>query len=327
MKKKGFTLIELLAVIVILAIIALIATPLVLKYIEYSKEKSAKLSAQTYAEAVEKEYVSKLASNEKMPNKDYTIKELDELGVKVKGDKPEGDKDYVVLNNGNVTEYVLTIKGYIIIYENGKTTVDSNKDGVSNSKKIDAIDHTVTFTVNGEPYEIMSVKDGNSVVQPYNDPVVDGFNFGGWGDIDGTPITFPLKPTKDTEIIAIDWSLSDVLRDAYGIDKKEFPYIHIFLTQTVQLNFYNLYIDFLPSYQITERGFSTSGGHRYSGRLYHKYVTTDDLNDPEKLIKLIGGYGLSSENISGDFAGSLYDYTNFTCTYNNEKDITHYIFN
>ena len=55
MKQKGFTLIELLAVIVILAIIALIATPLVLKYIEYSKEKSAKLSAQTYAEAVEKE--------------------------------------------------------------------------------------------------------------------------------------------------------------------------------------------------------------------------------------------------------------------------------
>ena len=74
MKKKGFTLIELLAVIVILAIIALIATPLVLKYIEYSKEKSAKLSAQTYAEAVEKEYVSKLTSNEKMTNKEYTIK-------------------------------------------------------------------------------------------------------------------------------------------------------------------------------------------------------------------------------------------------------------
>ncbi len=199
MKKKGFTLIELLAVIVILAIIALIATPLVLKYIEYSKEKSAKLSAQTYTEAVEKEYVSKLTNNEKMPNKEYTIKELDELGVKVKGDKPKGDNDYVVLNNGNVTEYELTINGYVITYKNGEVTVGSN-EGV-NTGCVESVDYTVKFMVDGEPYEIVSVKKGNFVTEP-NEPLKADLVLKSWDDEDGNAIKFPFTPTSDTELRA-----------------------------------------------------------------------------------------------------------------------------
>ena len=178
-RRRGFTLIELLAVIVILAIIALIATPLVLKYIEYSKEKSAKLSANTYAETVEKEYVSKLTSNEKIPNGTYNIEQLDNYGVKVKGDKPEGTDDYVVLNNGNVTEYKLTINGYIIKYKDGNTTVESDGDSDSNSNKIDALDYTVTFIVEGEPYEIVSIKSGNEVKAP-TPPQKGGYYFSGW---------------------------------------------------------------------------------------------------------------------------------------------------
>ena len=212
MKKKGFTLIELLAVIVILAIIALIATPLVLKYIEYSKEKSAKLSAQTYADAVEKEYVSKLTHNEKMPNKEYTIKELDELGVKVKGDKPEGDSDTVTLQNGTVIKYTLTINGYIITYENGNTTVESEKDS-DTANNGDFLDYTVKFIVDGKTYEIVSVAAGNQVSEPTTKPTKEGENLA-WWLLDGKKQSFPFVPTANVEIDAYFSPIRYDLEDA-----------------------------------------------------------------------------------------------------------------
>ena len=227
MKKKGFTLIELLAVIVILAIIALIATPLVLKYIEYSKERSAKLSANTYAEAVEKEYVSKLTHNEKMDNKSYSISELDELGVKIKGDKPVGENDYVVLNNGNVIEYVLTIKGYIIAYKDGNTTIESEKDSNSNSKKINALDYTVTFTVDSEPYHITSVTAGQAINIPATNPIKDGEKFSCW-QIGGKTVSFPYTPNEDVEMNALFLTGTDRLYSHFGVDKNEYPDLFIY---------------------------------------------------------------------------------------------------
>ena len=223
MKKKGFTLIELLAVIVILAIIALIATPLVLKYIEYSKEKSAKISANTYAEAVEKEYVSKLTNNEKMLNKEYTIKELDEIGVKVKGDKPEGDSDTVTLQNGNVIKYTLTIKGYAITYENGNTTVTPEKDENSGNGKIEALDYTVKFMVDGEPYQIVTVKKGQTVSAPNIEPIKEDFVFANWG-VNDVGVIFPVTPDKDIELTALftESQVSQIYHIA-GVDRKQYP--------------------------------------------------------------------------------------------------------
>ena len=222
MKKKGFTLIELLAVIVILAIIALIATPIVLKYIEYSKEKSAKLSAQTYAEAVEKEYVSKLTSNEKIPNGTYNIEQLDNYGVKVKGDKPEGDSDTVTLQNGNVIKYYLTINGYIIKYENGDVTIESEKDVNSGNRKIEALDYTVKFMLDGNPYHITSVTKGQAINVPATNPTKEGEKFSCW-QIDGKTVTFPYTPNKDVEMEALFLTGTDRLYSHFGVDKNTYP--------------------------------------------------------------------------------------------------------
>ncbi len=218
MKKKGFTLIELLAVIVILAIIALIATPLVLKYIEYSKEKSAKIGANTYAEAVEKEYVSKLTKNEKIPNGTYSIPQLENFGVKVKGDKPEGEGDTVTLENGNVTAYVLTINGYIIKYENGNTTVDSGNDGTSNNDV--SLDHTVKFVADEKVYEVISVKSGNPINNPLVDPISETGIFAGWRMVgEDEYVSFPYTPTENCEIHAVFKKVRDELEIHNADDK------------------------------------------------------------------------------------------------------------
>ena len=65
------------------------------------------------------------------------------------------------------------------------------------SEKI--LDHTVTFTVDGEPYEIVSVKNGNSVNAPQTIPTKNGSVFGGWLNADSEIIIFPCVPT--TEVV------------------------------------------------------------------------------------------------------------------------------
>ena len=71
----GFTLIELLAVIVILAIIALIATPIILKIIDDSKEESNKRSVEMYAKAVENAIANYQLKTGEKPTKFEEIEE------------------------------------------------------------------------------------------------------------------------------------------------------------------------------------------------------------------------------------------------------------
>ena len=95
MKKKGFTLIELLAVIVILAIIALIATPLVLKYIEKSRQESKVDSAYSFVRNLETEianYAIKNNGNKYNKSGLVEIGVLTEIDTTVKGDTPSNGK-------------------------------------------------------------------------------------------------------------------------------------------------------------------------------------------------------------------------------------------
>ena len=129
MKKKGFTLVELLAVIVILAIIAVIATPIILGVIEKAKIGAVKQSAYGYVDAVEKQIVINSMDEDEnndfeTKEKEYTVKELKTLGVKVKGTNPENGK--VTINKGIVAKIEdLEISGYKLKYEKQKVTIVS----------------------------------------------------------------------------------------------------------------------------------------------------------------------------------------------------------
>ena len=117
--KNGFTLIELLAVIVILAIIALIATPIVLDIIKDSKNSSNEQSINNYVRAAELT-ISKKEMNGDVANNSYSLDELKEIGIGIKGKTPTGYDDFIVFGDNGVESYKLTLDGVKYIYANNK---------------------------------------------------------------------------------------------------------------------------------------------------------------------------------------------------------------
>ena len=134
MNKKGFTLIELLAVIVILAIIAVIATPTILGVIEKARKESAESSALGYIDAVEKQIMINEVDTSSKSIKDrvYSIQELKDLGVTVKGTEPSNGT--IEIKNGEVKDYVLGIDKYVV--EKGKATKVTNINKYENGTAV-----------------------------------------------------------------------------------------------------------------------------------------------------------------------------------------------
>ena len=117
--KKGFTLIELLAVIVILAIVALIAMPKISGLVEKSKKGGAEQSALGYIDATEKQAVFGQLNNIDINTDEvYTVDELTELGVKVKGQKPSSG--VITFDNSKIDLATLCIDNYKVEIEDGK---------------------------------------------------------------------------------------------------------------------------------------------------------------------------------------------------------------
>lgn len=121
--KKGFTLIELLAVIVILAIIALIATPIILNVIDTARKGAKESSALGYIDAVEKHVmISQVENDLIIPSGTYTVAALTELGVDVKGEKPEDESTITIDSKGAVSSVAMYFAdgGYGVTYSSGK---------------------------------------------------------------------------------------------------------------------------------------------------------------------------------------------------------------
>ena len=133
MNKKGFTLIELLAVIVILAIIALIATPIILNVIDTARKGAKESSTLGYIDAVEKQVMMSQVDTgaTRIPAGTYTVEQLTNLKVDIKGEKPDSTSVVTISNKGAVSEGWFTYdNGKYKIYYNGNKAVADTEDYV-----------------------------------------------------------------------------------------------------------------------------------------------------------------------------------------------------
>jgi hypothetical protein len=100
----------------------------------------------------------------------------------------------------------VTVDGLTEVLNKSKSIAGLDSDGdddIENNAPITPLDHTVTFLVNGEVYEVLSVKDGNSVNAPATNPNQEGSFFYGWTIGENTEenlIKFPYTPTDNIEL-------------------------------------------------------------------------------------------------------------------------------
>ena len=258
MKKKGFTLIELLAVIVILAIIALIATPLVLKYIEKSRKESKVDSAYSFVRNLETEIANFAIKNngKKYTTNKESIKELG-LDITVKGENPEDGK-VCISSVGQVEKGVFQYGKYYVSYDGKKGSI-SDKDtydnfscsgnvaggssGSSGNNSVGGqLDYTVSFMVDGEPYQFISVKNGSSISEPPQ-PTVQSGVFAHWENDDGNIVHFPYTPIGDISLKAVFYNKVYEIYKKFNISMEEFPYITILIGTSMDSIFFYPNID------------------------------------------------------------------------------------
>ena len=171
-KNKGFTLVELLAVIVILALIALIATPIILNVINDAKKQAAKDSAYGYMDAVEKYIVSSELEDESINDGTYSVEDLNNMGVSVKGSTP--DNGNIEIKNKEVKSYDIGIYGYVV--SNGEVKKVSTTKKIKNGTAVyynpetrkkcsESESKSTTGTKNGcMKWYVFNDKEGNATV-------------------------------------------------------------------------------------------------------------------------------------------------------------------
>lgn len=118
--KNGFTLVELLAVVIILIIIILIAVNVVRKNVDKSLDNAIVANAGMYVKAVNEFVQVESIGNSDLKEGFFSTTQLETLGVKVSGTKPDSGK--VVVSDRRVYNACLVYDEYFVMYENGKVS-------------------------------------------------------------------------------------------------------------------------------------------------------------------------------------------------------------
>ena len=242
-------------------------------------------------------------------NEDDTITLTDKDGVEhTMSCTYEDGKLIGVTYDGKAIE--LTYDGDVLV-KVGRTEVDMAN---AQTSEIELLDHTVTFTVDGEPYEVVSVKDGNSVNAPSVEPTKEGFD--GWS-LNGNTILFPYTPTEDVELIATFLSLIDTLYDRLNVDKETYPYI------LIKDNFYDGQHTY-EAYVTKQKNLINSSGNFYFTGFYCMRSNTITFDNPDdapigvtNILRFIfDNYASTLEKPSGTHNHSVGE----TCTYYTNTD-------
>ena len=172
------------------------------------------------------------------------------------------------------------------------------------------LDHTVTFTVDGEPYEVAHVKDGNTVNRPTLSQKENTL-LSSW-IVDEKPIDFPYTPTKHVDAEARFSSALYKIYNKLGYSIEQYPKCII----QVNSNKYVSRVIFGKSFTI----------YRSSGYYYCKGFDvaltldskTEDIYDIDKVCDTIINNSAStltnsSVQVSVDSANAVF-YTNFDLT-------------
>ena len=107
--KKGFTLVEVLAVIIILAIISLIIVPIVLDYVDSSRNEAEEESFSMYIKAVESAILSERLKGNILDG-EYTINSKGDICknnncIKLNLDKKHPTSGTITIENEKIKSY------------------------------------------------------------------------------------------------------------------------------------------------------------------------------------------------------------------------------
>lgn len=150
----------------------------------------------------------------------------------------------------------LTYDGDVLV-KVGKTEVDMSNAPTS----IELLDHTVTFTVDSEPYEVVSVKDGNKVNEPTK-PTSDSGVFAHWENENGDTIHFPYIPTSNTNLTSVFYNQIYGLYEKFNISYEEYPYI-IFILVKDSASYGVYFYKNISDIYINGNSLITSNGGKY----------------------------------------------------------------
>lgn len=199
----------------------------------------------------------------------------------------------------------LTDKGVEV--EETATTYDIMSKIAEVSGGGDLLDNTVTFTVDGEPYEIVSVKNGNSINPPKTLPTKEEYKFSYWVNTEGNTVVFPYIPTEEQVFLAeFVKYYSEKFYSYYGVDRATSPYILItFQSGKFSSIYFGRMVDSSGKLRLTHKVNTNSQDFSAYFTNHNDYETIFDA-----LIRLAPPSNLETATYALSLGGSIYYWTN-----------------